>query len=133
MELQLVTFEQAKVLKELRFPQGWGCETHYCLESEGEYGYQIGNIISANAAYKKVLDVISAPALELVAKWLREEKSIEILPQPYSYNYLEERTSSYTLNMWFGDNFEEYSEAYDSYEEALSAGIDKALKTLKNK
>lgn len=120
MELQLVSFKQAKALQELGFPQ----EKKSFSQWYSPTGYpDLYDFMDSLECF--------APFLELVAKWLREEKSIEILPQPYSYNHLKERTSSYTLNMWFDDNFVEYWETYNSYEEALSAGIDKAIEMLK--
>lgn len=129
MELQLVNFKQAQSLKELGFPQGWECENHYCLESEGDYGYQIGDTISANAAYKNALDAISAPSIELVAKWLREEKQL-FIHVDYDFHNNEKpykcevcKFNGMTCHVgWFKD-----------YDEALSSATDKALEILKRK
>lgn len=71
------------------------------------------------------------PAMELARKWLRDEKCISIEPTAALYN-VEGRYSGWYICMHIHDNF--YGEdcdgtVYDSYEDALSAGIDKALVT----
>lgn len=78
--MKRVSFEVAKAIKEAGYPQGWKCDKHYCLESEGEYGYQIGDLVSANAIHKNCLEAISAPTYLEVWLWLWRNKGIEILP-----------------------------------------------------
>lgn len=129
MELQLVTFEQAKVLKELGFPQG-----------ECWYSY-LENIDGEGFLMDKDSYTYSAPTLELVAKWLREKKEIwinsEYYPLGHGYcclyqRYVKEPKSSKVLK----SNYTTIKDdprfgVYPTYEEALSAGIDKAIEILK--
>lgn len=65
MELQLVNVEQAKALKELGFPTKW------TYNKNVPNTFQLGDRIHGFAYHY-------CPALELVAKWLREEKNIHI-------------------------------------------------------
>lgn len=130
MELKLATYEQAKKLKELGFPQ-----------EDTEYIYYQGELILESEIYfggpatfeLNDDDCISAPYLELAAKWLREEKKLNIEPryQPITDTYMcfvvkyeagpmmliEEKTGVIKFN---------------TYEEALSMGIDKAITQLNN-
>lgn len=121
MELQIVTFEQAKCLRELGFPQDTSIQDVYgdgelrkCFYPEDCTWYR---------------DIVTAPSLELAAKWLREEKLL----------YLSVQVNEHCTH-WFWDiikirNEEEITDpsikGYWSYEEALSAGIDKAIEILK--
>lgn len=95
-----ITFEQAKALKELGFP------------------------------YSKYIptDVINwRPTVELVSKWLREEKNIHVCPIYYSSKTYKTEWYSCEVNQHQINNDEEYS----TYEAALIAGIDKAIEILK--
>lgn len=63
-------------------------------------------------------------------KWLREEKDVLIIAYPYTYNIID-KTHTWTCEIWFGDNFEYEIYEFKSYEEALSKGINQAVKILK--
>ena len=118
-----VTFEQAKKLRELGFD--WECNHWYhplepdkILES---YSY---------CNHNKFERPHSAPTISLVQKWLREEKeicvtsSIKIHEGKYKFNW------SITL-FKEGRGIWDESVIYDTYVQALSEGIDKALELLK--
>lgn len=124
-ELQFVTFEQAKTLKELGFPQDMigGYYSEICKPE-----------VRGLLVHKIVVDTMYAsPSLELVAKWLREEKNI----------YIFVNMSNPSMTDWSPNNIFTYDYSnggkilirnqgcYDSYESALSASIDKAIKILK--
>lgn len=121
MELQLVNFEQAKVLSELGFPQNSRLiETYY---------YDDGTLFNGcSGDYEdthNVKETFVAPFLELVAKWLRDEKNIQL-------------TVRFRGKKWYYDimsGYEIFSVGKDeeTYEQALSAGIDKAIEILKSK
>lgn len=121
MELQKVTFEQAQRLKEIGFPQG-GIEKCYIQEDN-----KIKLVYANNELYSSW---IVAPSLELAAKWLREEKGLYIEPEycllydKYDYCLLIKEGH---ITMYNDDK------GYKTYEEALSAGIDKAIEILKIK
>lgn len=126
MELQLVNFEQAKALKELGFPQDLSFrECDYWYNKHGHDNHH-AELIGDDFSFSDI--VCLAPTLELVAKWLREEKSLftEItLDLGGGYNV------QYCQLPWTNTLFDNSLGTFDSYEEALSAGIDKAIKILK--
>lgn len=118
MESQLVSFKQAKKLKELGFIQ---------LFIDVGY-YEDRKLYHTEDPYKEVNSLVAvAPSLDLVAKWLREEKRIPIYTEPYYPN----NTLKWVCKAkyYMGKNNWSTS-AFDTYEEALSAGIDKVLETL---
>ena len=112
-----VTFEQAQRLKELGFD--WKCFSYYLYSNEvslgetpKEYNYIVGN------------DHISAPTLALVQKWLRETKETEVI-----VIRLDDNVYSYTI---YGGIVNVTTErTFDTYEKALSKGIDRTLELLK--
>jgi hypothetical protein len=68
-QLQLVTYEQAKRLKELEFD--WATREFYCSK------VLCGSEDSVDAWNKqKIVDFISAPTVALALKWIRDEKDI---------------------------------------------------------
>lgn len=156
MELKCASFEQAKALAELGFPQSeYG--PHYKENGEPENGLtDLGE------------GIYFVPTLELVAKWLRNEKKINVQVVEY-INEDRPVDISYIINIYFDRNdgyrhatyidtplddlMQKYS--YESknwsdeqldfyynemenhkyfidYEEALSFGIDKAIEILKS-
>lgn len=121
MELKLVNFEQAKTLKKLGFPQR-------AITSIGWYSTN-GQL--SNSSIDVPLDLLegesTAPTLEFVTKWLREEKGLWIEISKGGY----EKSAHCFLNDYIYENETNIKE-FDSYEEALSAGIDKAIEILKN-
>lgn len=120
MKLQLVTFEQAQELKELGFPQ----------PIQHDWFYKEGKLIyPPNDDVLMTVDCF-APTLELVAKWLREVKGIDLWVRClYSWTPKEgTRKAGYHFE---GDWQNETITSYPTYEEALSLGIDKAIKILK--
>ena len=126
MELQLVSYEQAKALKELEFPQDLVYDIFYfeTLENANHilfYGVPIAN------------EYIFCPSLEVAAKWLRDEKQMYI---DVTFGYKQNNVVwcatlsniSHTGNSTLADVY-----FYSTYEQALSAGIDKAIEILKSK
>ncbi len=116
MELQLVTFEQAKALKELGFDE-------YL-----DIYYDIDNCLNSCYSDEAKPRKYDAPTLELVAKWLREEKEIFICPHKATKVSKAVCTIYYPVNT----NIHTEYEIFDDYDEALSWGIDKAIEILKN-
>lgn len=130
MKLEICTFEQAKALKELEFPQ----------IGNAQYWYKDGNKIDHvhyNVLYNyfrmegyKPDEEYCAPSLELIAKWLRDEKQLFLTVQ------IDLNTHWMAWNIINLSTDVEITEPickHNSYEEALSTGIDKALEILKSK
>lgn len=128
-----VTFEQAKLLKELGFDE---C----CYDR-----YNVDKKIEPNVIYNRTevdsdmlcFDVngrnigdISAPTMSQAQKWLREVKQIIIIPcvtfieniMKYEFYIVDEPI-----------DFPPDNKIFDTYEQALSAGIDQALQLLTDK
>ena len=142
-----ITYEQAKALKELGYE--WKC-THYYddngtltpsfeeISADGGHEYTISiNNLAGNFNLQNGEDDewCSAPTLAQAQKWLRE-KEIEV--GVFAKYDGEIRTGKW---MWLMRKFDThlfdtiFSEdvSYDTYEEALSIGINQALELLKEK
>lgn len=126
MELQVVTFEQAKALKEMGFPQE--------IRINGTYYTNEG--IKTNEHHSE--DDIVAPSLEEVAMWIRKEYytyiMIEPLPNPSDKFELQFILNMYMLIVvdsrgWIKSKIDltEYGYCFNTYDEALSIGIDKII------
>ena len=120
-----VSLEQAKLLKENGFPQEFtnGCKV-FCTVGEFK-----GKIVSYNdCATERDKKSIAAPSLYVVQKWLRNEHNIHLVIHKdridewsiYGHEIAPIEFTVFPLHTGFS-----------SYEEALSAGITKALESLK--
>lgn len=126
MDLQLVTFEQAKALKELGFPQG-GLRNAY-------YGPN-GECVPINVC-SPIDWELDAPTLELTAKWLREEMNFHIMIGTYDGRLVGYSETSYMYVLYHIKPIKclkSNNVVYNTYEEALSAGIDKAIEILEKR
>ena len=120
-----VTFKQAKLLKENGFPQEFtnGCKV-FCTVGEFK-----GKIVSYNDyAPERDKKSIAAPSLYAVQKWLRNAHNIHLVIH-------KDRIDEWSV---YGHEiapieFTVFSllTGFYSYEEALGAGITKALESLK--
>lgn len=152
IELEIVTFEQAKGLFKIGFPQGhlYTDKYFYALtehmsyvDNEGDMVVREGELIDSVYDSVWILDdyTISAPTLSLVAKWLRDEMHLSICPMRYCPPMFGRCESKYKLQIVLPHSF--YDEdpdgydsilgdtnEYDSYEEALSSGIDTVIKII---
>ena len=73
-------------------------------------------------------DVYYIPTHAQTMKWLREEHNIIIVIEPHSYNYIEEKTSSYDFSIWCGDNYEHpFTTDYPTFEKAAKTAIKYCL------
>ena len=115
LKLSLVSFEQAKKLKELGFPQLDRCP-QYKNNGILENGYtDLGE------------GCIFAPPLELVAKWFRDEKNIFINLLKVSR---ESKTSCNVIHHEMNDNAYSEYEMFEEWEDALNWGINKAIEKI---
>lgn len=133
-----VTFEQAKKLKELGFH--WECNHFYCQPKGKElkricyipndfldslyHDFNNPTTWSDNSA-----ETFSAPTLTQVQKWLREVKGVTVYIIPY---FLSEECAYYLSFMFRGYGEDKKYGTKDTWEKALSAGINEAIKVLKN-
>ena len=131
-----VTFEQSIKLKKLGFD--WNCNHYYGLDGflHEETQSYITNYMHSN----KNTYPIPAPTLSQVQKWLREIKDIIIVIdfdnwcEKYGCHvYKKIIYNSENIKDSYGSMLvtNESNEDFDSYEEALSMGIDAALELLK--
>jgi hypothetical protein len=131
-ELQLVTLEQAKRLKEIGFD--WVSYHSYGRYSQCNYGEGLPVLEEAYCdtsrvgAYCELSDLktcgILAPTVALALKWFRDVKMIRNAVCCLFYNT--------SIEMWYGDfKFKGHYNATSkcsTYEEAESALLDKLLK-----
>jgi hypothetical protein len=113
-ELQLVTFEQAKKLKEL----GFDWKTHFYYVNNGEIQYGLQNyFISRNTDSNNTVGNIDAPSPALALKWFRDVKN-----QFYDIGYSTDENNEL---IWCNGGLKEYK----TYEEAESALLDRLIKS----
>ena len=124
-----VTFEIAKKLKEKGFKDN--CIGYYDYEGEFHYNYEsaISNkeIYFCHNKYDNIWhrDLVDAPTISQVLKWLREEKDIMVFPL-YSKN-----TSKWYCSIINADSLDSHNLSFDdSYEEAALAGIEYVIDNL---
>ena len=130
------TFEQSKALKEMGFD--WDCHAYY--DKRRQDGVIDRALRFQNYNYDNdYMNSVSAPTLSQAAKWLRV-KGIGITVQIYTK---EKRDwgPNYFEGVFYRPYFTSTKDAhamgiinndFNSYEDALSAGIDGALKILKD-
>ena len=119
-QLQIVSFEQAKKLKELGFD--WFDNTDRQYLSNGDFVYESEGDAHIDMCTDKCYH---APTTALALKWLRDEKKIIAYTQHHyfeDYNFIvfEEKYND-------GKLIESSERGYTSHEEAESAGLDYAL------
>ena len=119
-----VSFEVAKLLKEKGFDEG--CDKFYPIN-----GGEVEELTLDELNYHRS-EFIKAPTHQMAMKWLREVHNIFILIEPHSYNYIEEKNSSYVFSFWQGDNYCENPllKEYYSYESTVEASLKYSLENL---
>lgn len=128
------TYEQAIKLKELGFNEP--CNHLYNingLEENIEAAHNYTTYIHWNSCNTSLF--VAAPTLYQVQKWLMKKHNIKIIPKYVKNNF-------YTCKMFWVDSqgFEQFTQCeekpyvinLESYEKALSVGIDCAIKYLNN-
>lgn len=123
MKKQLISFKTAKLAKEKGFPQD------SCLHVYDENGKQSRIVRSIKE------NEIDAPTQSVLQKWLREKYNCHIYIEPI-WNSTEEAKDPlgepnympWVIFGWIEEDEEE--EYYETYEEALEAGLKQALKLI---
>ena len=124
-----VSFEVAKLLKEKGFDGDCGdCECHMFYHEMTDRIMpimEIGMIPDYDTVY-------FAPTHQMAMAWLRKIHNIFIVIEPYTYNYVDEKISSYVISLWQEDNCCENitSKNYPTYEETVEAAIKYCLENL---
>lgn len=115
-----VSLELANELKELGFD--WETNAHY----DNPYNLLIINTFYADSSKNENESAVAAPTLAVAQKWLREKEGvfIEILWK------FENPDIEYYCKMFYKGTFYE-TELLKSYEDAQSAGINKAIYLIK--
>ena len=123
MTEELVTLETAKMLKEKGFNE-------YCKNVISDKGLMMETIFRTSKDLPK--SFYSCPMQSIAQKWIRETKNlhISIIRNACGYGYAIVKADSGT---WMeDDNFKGPNDGgnWDTYEEALEAGIQEALKLI---
>lgn len=120
-----VSYEQAKTLKELGFD--WKCYTFYHLDNW--CGLSSSGMYENHNMFKMCF---SAPTLAQAQKWLREKGIIVLVGyEPYKYWLIENNGPKWKYYINSKDSIHHSMAEFNSYEQSLSEGIDKALKLMK--
>jgi len=136
MEDTLITFETAKLAKEVGF-NGRGT-THFSDGLSIRFSYVKDNSTGTHVVkyidwnkHDKFADNISRPTQSLLQKWLREVHNLHVVAIPSTLGtgkWYYHRFDLLDLNR---DSEPELVDKYDTYEEALEAGLAYALKLIK--
>ena len=119
-----ITFEQAKLLKELGFD--WECDHIYSFTYHN-HNKPIFQQYETTDHYE-VEKYWYAPTLAQAQKWLREVKGVKVYVKPLFSSEEYEYCISFKFKGYGGD--EDYG-VKKTWESALSAGIDEAIKLVK--
>lgn len=127
-----VTFEQALKLKELEFD--WKCNHYY--DSSPQILHEECQSYLTNYSHTNNTSFISAPTLAQVQKWLREKYKFWLEPVICFTNINRYSCDIYDLKTADEENYidepiTDIEGTFNTPEEALSAGIDKALELIK--
>lgn len=127
MTEELVTLETAKLLKEKGFKEDVSVFYELVCE-EGSYEYELFESYDAQN-YNASVYSFSAPTQYIAQKWLRETKNLHI-----EISYMYENYWIYDILTIPNHDLVGLSDRpiihYKSYEEALEAGIQEALKLI---
>lgn len=125
MTEEFVTLETAKLLKEKGFNE-------HCIFAYADEDLQLIKMNSRNSYLDKIGEGYSAPTQSFAQKWLREVKNlhIEIYRNACGYGYIIVKANNST---WMEDDDAKGPNDggnWDTYEEALEAGIFEVLKLI---
>ena len=129
MKEEIVSFETAKLAKEKGFD--WKVRDSYIQYLEAKIALDsTSSLYDCN--HNMNVKQYSAPTQSLLQRWLREEHGIHVWVQPnllwqrYHHKGIVDRKETHNTNIAFdGESMK------DTYEEALEAGLQEALKLIK--
>lgn len=122
IEEQFVSFNTAKMLKEAGFDVP--CTSHY---TEGDL------ILIENYPYNFNQDEIgySRPTQALAARWLREVHKLHVFAKRIFEYALDKFSWGYYIQSSNYEYCKNFEIGFDSYEQALEAGLQEAIKLIK--
>ena len=130
MEDTRVTFETAKLAKEKGFYQEPNRRKVPYYNYKGEFNGDVTDFLRKYLREEDTSEVesVSAPTQSLLAKWLREEYNIIVLVDYEGIDGYYYKFYSYKEG---NKNYDASDKNYNTYEEALEAGLQEALKLIK--
>ena len=131
MKEEIISFETAKLAKE----KGFNIDTfkYYRISINPEK--KVAEPLSEDQTYfPNVKESIAAPTQSLLQKWLREEHGMLIYVKHFKQNWYEWVIQTNEIvecdgRIWGDDIISEQNES--TYEQALEAGLEYALKLIK--
>ena len=129
MEDTIITFKTAKLAKEKEFPQEPNRLKIPYYNYKGEFKGDVTDFLRKYLKKEDTSNVesVSAPTQSLLAKWLREEHNIIVLVDYEGIDGYYYKFYSYKEG---NKNYDASYKNYNTYEEALEAGIQEALKLI---
>ena len=128
---EICTYEVCKLAKEKGFPQDPDKNDHclmYCWDGLRNIHPLAMWIVWEMEEYDHD-NLYAAPTQSLLQRWLREEKAIAIVLQPYSYN-IQRSIYTWIYEIWADNNLEKTSKSFKTYELALEDALKYALENL---
>ena len=128
---EICTYEVCKLAKEKGFPQDPDKNDHclmYCWDGLRNMHPLAMWIVWEMEEYDHV-NLYPAPTQSLLQRWLREEKAIAIVLQPYSYN-IQRSIYTWIYEIWADNNLEKTSKSFKTYELALEDALKYTLENL---
>ena len=126
IEEQFVSFDTAKLLKEAGFEAN--LKTRYVEEEKDEWAFWASG--TKRSDYNYFDDTIACPTQALAARWLREVHSIMVIPffddDMEQWYYVIDGVTKES-----GIECVQSASDYDSYEEAIEAGLKHSLELIK--
>jgi hypothetical protein len=137
MKDQLISFETAKLARELGFNES--CGLNYAEDGEVQllrYWEGNGNGFESNSEidcdyYIENNPVCSAPTQSLLQRWLREIHDIDVYVIPNGSRKKSINKRLYHPQLWVRDEYQSELHSKYTYEEALEEGLQEALKQIK--
>ena len=131
MEDTRVTFETSKLAKEKGFPQEPNRRKIPYYNYKGEFKGDVKDWLRKYLKNEDTSDVesVSAPTQSLLAKWLRERYNIHVTSQIGNLDFI--NTYHYDIRYIDKNKFKcKVKGNFKTYEEALEAGLQEALKLI---
>ena len=127
IEESYVSFDAAKLLKEVGFDVP--CNSQYM-----QNGFRWDGGSSNKVNFNEYETVFSCPTQALAARWLREKHRIVVdvafIPPSVNGDVWQYFIGEMDDMVWEGD-FESSDRKYSTYEEAFEAGLQEAIKLMK--
>lgn len=123
MEDQLISFETAKLARD----KGWDIVTDKAFNPNTGKAIKGNVIFHLLQAEPDLSKHTFRPTQSLLQKWLREVHKIHVNPE---YAAPDTNRYNYRIDAYSCQFFGESSERFDTYEEALEAGLQHALKLI---